>query len=395
MRNGWRKLARLTDRQIKSLGEGKYPDGMGLYLNVRSSGTKAWELRIQQFGRRRTYGLGAYPGVSLKDAREKAVSYRRQINQGVDPTVRAMQPMSMTFEDAARAYIEINEKGWRNVKHIAQWKSTLATYAYPVIGAVRVNDITGAMVLRVLEPIWLIKPETARRVMQRIEKVIDFAFVRIGIDRTNPARWKGRLEYALPPTSKLRPVQHFAAAKIADAPHIYEKLQTRESIGALALQFLMLTAARTSEVAGANWSEFDLSLGVWEIPATRMKAAKEHRVPLSAPAIRLLETLRSIRSTGLVFSATEQGVRPMSDATMRSMLRRVSDTDEKLTVHGLRSTFRDWAGETTSHRREVIEAALAHQLKDKSEAAYARGDLFDKRRALMDDWAKFLERSKN
>lgn len=383
-------MANLTDRQIKALAIGKHADGSGLYLNIRDTGTKAWELRVQVRGVRRAFGLGAYPGVSLKQARERSVEYKKKLAEGIDPTIDENDQRAMSFKEATNAFLALNQSRWRNRKHAAQWRATLTTYAWPVFGSRPVTEINGAMVLKVLEPIWQTKTETARRVMQRIETIIDFAFVKAGIEQVNPARWKGRLEYVLPAASKLRPVKHFAAPRIDQAPPIFQLLGGKMAMGAIALRFLMLTAARSGEVVGAQWSEFDLARGVWEIPAARMKAAKEHRVPLSAPALAILGELWAHRRAELVFSAHSSARKPISDATMRTMLRRVTPPEDKLTVHGLRSTFRDWAGETTSHPREVIEAALAHQLKDKAEAAYARGDLFDKRRVLMDEWARFL-----
>jgi integrase len=379
----------LTDRTARTAGPGRYSDGSvkGLMLMVRPSGARSWMLRYQIGGRRRDMGLGPYPEVSLADARERALEARRVLKRdGKDPLAERSRPKLLTFRAAAEALIEAKRPGWRNAKHAAQWTATLATYAWPKLGALDVRAVDTAAVLEVLRPIWTAKTETASRVRQRIEAVLDYATAIRARTGENPARWKGHLDHLLANPSKVRAVKHHAALDWRLAPAFMAELAKRAGIDARALAFTILTAARSGEVRGMRWSELDLEGAVWIVPPGRIKAAKEHRVPLTPAARALLGDPEE--PDALVFPSPIKAGKPLSDATLAAVLGRMGYGD--ITVHGFRSTFRDWAGETTAHAREVVEAALAHRLKDKAEAAYARGDLFAKRRKLMQDWADYL-----
>lgn len=355
-------------------------------LMVRDSGSRAWVLRYQIGGRRRDLGLGPYPEIGLARAREKALDARRLIVEGRDPIAERGRSKFLSFKNAAEALIESKRPGWRNVKHAAQWRSTLATYAYPKLGGLSVTAVDTGAVLDVLRPIWNEKPETASRVRQRIEAVLDYANATGARTGDNPARWKGHLDHLVAKPSKVRTVEHHAALDWREAPAFMFELAKREGTAARGLAFVILTAARSGEVRGMKWREVDGKGAVWTVPANRIKAGREHRVPLGPEAMALLGEARE--PDDLVFpSPTKAGI-PLSDMTLAAVLRRMGRSD--ITVHGFRSTFRDWAAEATSHPREVIEAALAHKLKDKAEAAYARGDLFTKRRNLMQDWANYL-----
>ncbi|MGE3295685.1 MAG: tyrosine-type recombinase/integrase, partial [Geminicoccaceae bacterium] len=376
---------RLTARFVETAPPGVHDDGRGLRLVVRKSGAKSWILRYQMNYRRRDMGLGRFPETSLALARAKAMELRRDIDAGMDP-LAAKKVKALTFKAAAEALIESKGPGWRNAKHRAQWASTLATYAYPTLGESDVKAIEVGDVLDVLRPIWTEKTETASRVRQRIEAVLDYATARKARSGDNPARWKGNLEHLLAAPTKVKRVEHHAALDWREAPAFMADLAKREGTAAKALAFAILTAARSGEVRGMTWGEIDEAADVWTVPAGRIKAGREHRVPLTAAAKALLGERG--KPQALVFAAPSDAEKPLSDMTLTAVLRRMERAD--LTAHGFRSTFRDWAGETTAHPREVIEAALAHQLKDKAEAAYARGDLFVKRRRLMEDWANFL-----
>lgn len=373
----------LSAQKIKAAKPGRHGDGRGLFLYVKPSGTRSWMLRYQVQGRRRDLGLGAYPDVTLAMARERATEARQLIANGEDPIAKKQQAKPKTFKDAALELIASKRHGWKNAKHAAQWTSTLESYVFPKIGQVQVSKIETADVISTLTPIWSDKPETANRVRQRIEAVIDYASA-LGI-RTgdNPARWRGHLDHLLPKPKKVRAVKHHAALSHADIADFMSELSTRTGIAAQALGFTILTAARSGETRGMTWGEVDIEKAMWTIPAQRMKAAKEHRVPLSNAAIALIGPRRV--GNALVFESEARPGKPISDMSMTAVLRRMKRDD--ITVHGFRSTFRDWAGETTGFPREVIEAALAHGIKNKAEAAYARSDLFDKRRLLMEAWA--------
>jgi integrase len=338
-------------------------------------------------------GLGSFPTITLADAREKARVHRTKIAAGQDPILIRRQTASaavaeraaqQTFASVASQYVAQHEKGWKNKKHGAQWTATLETYAAPIVGRLLIRDVTTAHVIRVLEPIWLTKTETATRVRSRMELVLDFAAARGLREGLNPARWRGNLDAALPKPSKVAKVQHHAALDIREMVDFMARLNTLPGNGARALEFAVFTAARSGEVRGAKWMEIDLLNSLWTIPAARMKSGREHRVPLSRPAIRLLRELPTADKDDLVFPGVDG---QLSDMTLTAVLRRMK---VDATVHGFRSTFRDWISESTAHSTEVAEMALSHAVGDKVEAAYRRGDLFEKRVALMSEWGSFL-----
>ena len=377
-----------TDRQIKTASAGRHTVAgvKGLMLDVTPKGSRSFFLRVQRSGKRHDIGLGPYPEITLASARDKALTRRRAILEGQAPLAHRHAPKALTFKEAAEALIESKESGWRNAKHRQQWKNTLETYAYPTIGQLEVKAVDTQHVLGVLREIWTTKTETASRVRQRIEAVLDYATAIKARSGDNPARWKGHLDHLLPKPGKVAKVEHHAALDWRQGPAFMVALAQREGTAARALAFAILTAARSGEVRGMTWAEVDDKDSVWTVPADRMKAEKEHRVPLVPAALALLGD--SGKPDALVFPSPSDPEKPLSDMTLTAVLRRMGRSD--ITVHGFRSTLRDWGGETTTHPREVVEAALAHQLKDKAEAAYARGDLFTKRRKLMEDWAAFL-----
>lgn len=396
--NMGKKISPLSTKTVEKLMkvEGVYAVGgaSGLYLRVIGK-SATWILRYSHAGRRRDKSMGPCSGLSLEGAREKAQELRRQLRDGTDPieagraakrTAAAATAKRVTFSQCVTAFIAAHGDGWRNPKHKAQWQSTLDTYAGPVIGSLDVSLVDTTLVLKVLEPIWRTKNETASRLRGRIESVLSWATTRGYRQGDNPARWKGHLDTLLVKPSAVQKVEHHAALPFADIGGFMAELAKMEGTGARALQFAVLTACRSGEVRGAVWSEFDLETAVWTIPAERMKAGKEHRIPLTSRAVKLLEALPKLGDH--VFPGQREG-RPLSDMSLTAVLRRMGRGE--LTAHGFRSTFRDWAGEVSNHPRETIEHALAHQLKDKAESAYARGTLFDKRRRLMDDWAKFCD----
>lgn len=372
----------LSAQKVKYAPAGRHLDGRGLYLYVKHSGSRSWVLRYQVSGKRRDLGLGPYPDITLAMAREKALEARQLIAAGGDPIAAKRQAKPKTFKDAAMELIDSKRHGWKNAKHAAQWTSTLETYAFPKLGPMQVVNVTTADIVGALKPIWSEKPETANRVRQRIEAVLDYASA-LGIrEGDNPARWRGHLDHLLPKPKKVRAVKHHPALPHADIADFMADLSNRSGVAANALAFTILTAARSGETRGMLWAEIDLENKIWTVPAQRMKAGREHRVPLTPETIALLGPRRA--DDTLVFESQTKAGRPISDMSMTALLRRMGRDD--ITVHGFRSTFRDWAGETTGFAREVIEAALAHGIKDRAEAAYARSDLFDKRRDLMEAW---------
>ena len=389
-------LAPLAVQKLNSAGMHFVGHIAGLALRVSDTGARSWILRIMVGAKRRDIGLGAFPEVSLAAAKAAASATREQVRGGIDPlavrrmaraALRAEQASFLNFEDAAKQYIAAHESGWKNQKHAAQWRTTLECYAYPVIGRLHVRDVALNHILKILEPIWQDKTETASRLRGRIEKVLDWAKARGLRSGENPAAWKGNLDALLPAPGKIARVEHHKACDWQEAPAFIKQLRQNECMGAKALEFLILTNVRSNNVRGARWSEIDLERAVWTIPADRMKAGKEHRVPLAPTALLLLAKLpRPKEIDSLVFPSSKGG--EFSDMALSMLVRRMG---KDFKVHGFRSTFRDWAGETTAFPREVIEHAMAHKLKDKSEAAYARGDQFTKRVALMKAWAEFLE----
>lgn len=390
---------KLTDRTVRSLKEpGRYGDGLGLWLQIGKEGGKSWLFRFMLNGQARMMGIGPYPDFSLEEARQKAQDCRKLLKDGKDPIDErdsrraldlAAKTKILTFDECATAYIEANRAGWKNDKHASQWENTLKTYATPIIGKLPVAAVDTGSVLKVLEKddLWTSKPETASRLRGRIEAVLGWATVRKYRSGDNPAQWKNHLDKVLPARSAVAKVRNHPALPYADVGAFVAALRGQAGIAALALEFSILTASRTNEVILATWQEFDLKAGVWTIPAERMKAKKEHRVPLSGRAQEIIQEMLPLKTdeTGPVFLSPKG--RALSNMALLSVLKRMGRDD--LTVHGFRSTFRDWAGETTAYPREVIEHALAHQLKDKAEAAYARGTLFDKRRRLMADWSVY------
>ena len=393
MRTG--KLSDLAARRTKL---GMHGDGGNLWLQVTGDAkrpARSWLFRFGRNGRERYMGLGPYPDVGLQEARDKAQDARRLLRDGKDPievkrsgeaAAALTAAQRMTFRQCAEAYIEAHRMGWKNQKHAAQWPSTLEAYAYPVFGDLPVQAINVTLVMKSIEPIWKTKTETAFRLRGRIEAVLDWATVRQFRQGENPARWRGHLDHLLPERSKIQKVRHHPALAYAEVGGFMVELRKQEGAAARALQLAILTAGRTGEVIGARWQEIDLGEKVWTIPAVRMKVGREHRVPLSVPALAILDELGKTGKEGLVFPGRRVG-NPLSTMAMLTVLRRMGRED--LTTHGFRSTFRDWAAESTNFAREVAEMALAHSVSDKVEAAYRRGDLFEKRRKLMEAWASF------
>lgn len=393
-------MGKLTDRKCKTAAPGKHTDGDGLRLYVYATGARNWVFRYMRQGRSREMGLGAYPEIPLVEARDTATHYRKVLRSGVDPiehrdAERRRETLNdsraLTFTEAAARYIRSHRHGWRNRKHARQWVSTLKTYARPVIGDVPVEDIGIDDVLKILSPIWASKTETAKRVQGRVENILDWATAREYRTGDNPARWRGHLDKILPRPTKVKRVTHHPAMPYPELPAFMTELREHSGTAARALEFAILTAARTGEVIGAKWREIDLSAEVWNVPAERMKAKRPHRAPLTAEGLAILANLPRVNE--YVFAGLRYG-RPISNMSMLQTMRRmgygVNGYRGNYVPHGFRSSFRDWCGEQTSFPREVAEAALAHVNADKVEAAYARGDLFEKRRRLMDAWAQYL-----
>jgi integrase len=370
-------------------------DGKGLWLRVARGGSKSWIFRYMIAGRSREMGLGSVDDVDLEEARELARDARRLVREGADPienrrarhaALRLESAKSMTFEECAKAYIAAHQAAWTNEKHAKQWPQTLRAYVYPVFGALPVQAVDVALVTKAVEPIWTQKPETAGRVRGRIETVLDWATARGYRQGENPARWKGHLENLLPRTSKMRQVEHFAALAYAELGAFMADLRQREGAAARALEFTILTAARTGEVIGATWGEVDFEARLWTIPAERMKAGRVHRVPLSAPALMILQARSEGGKGDFVFASSRGGRRLSSMALLRVLTAMGRDN---LTVHGFRSSFSDWCSERTNFPAAVREMALAHTIENKVEEAYRRGDLLEKRRQLMQAWARY------
>jgi integrase len=391
-----RQVDKLSAILVKSLSSpGYFADGNGLYLQVSTSGSKSWIFRFSNAGKRREMGLGPLHTISLAMAREKALDCRRTLAAGKDPIVardstKTSEALALarvkTFDHCAAAYIKAHRGSWKSVKHAAQWEATLATYVSPVFGSVPVGDVDMEHVMRVLRPIWDAKTETAVRLRGRIESILDWATVSRYRQGENPARWRGHLQNLLANPTKIAPVQNRPALPWLELPDFMAQLVEREGVAAQAVRFTILTACRSGEVRGAVWSEIDLAAKLWTVPAARMKAGKEHRVPLSTTAIKLLHGLA--RSSEVIFPGHRRDT-PLSDMSLTAVLRRMDRGD--ITVHGFRSTFRDWCAEAPGNAfsREVCEHALAHSLPDRVEAAYRRGDLLDKRILLMQSWADY------
>jgi integrase len=414
------RLGRLTALEVsKTRTPGRYPDGGGLYLQVTSAAglddrgrarvTKSWVYRFMLRGKANWMGLGGAGSddVSLAEAREKAAECRRQRSAGINP-IEAREAekrraaleaaTAMTFDQCRAAFIDANKAAWRNAKHCAQWTNTLATYVTPVFGGLPVQAVDTGLVLKVLEPIWSKKPETAGRVRGRIETVLDWAAARGYRQGQNPARWRGHLDQLLPKRSKVRKVKHHPALPFDELPDFIRALQQHdEGLAAQALAFLILTATRTGEVIGARPDEIKAAERVWVIPPERMKGGREHRVPLSDRALAIVEKVKKEHPGDYLFPGARRG-KSLSNMSMLELVRGMTRADGKpwtdhrgrmAVPHGFRSTFRDWAAERTNFPAEVAKMALAHAIEDRTEAAYRRGDLFDKRRRLMAAWAMF------
>lgn len=396
----------LTQLQVKNAKSGRHADGGGLHLLVKETGARSWVFRFMLNGRSRDLGLSRCPEalvllnksggeeLSLSQARDVAAIYRLKVKAGIDPleereheaaekaaASQAAKAKAVSFRTVAETYMAANEASWRNDKHRQQWRNTLSTYVYPVIGDLSVGDVSTSHVLEIIEPLWKLKPETASRVRGRIETILDAAKARGYREGENPARWRGHVEQILPARSRLTRGHH-KAMPYSDLPAFLTELHAKQAGAALALEFTLLTAARTGEVIGATWDEVDLNKAIWVIPAARMKAGREHRIPLADRAVEILKTMMSLGQDHVFVGNKGK----MSSMAMAMLLRRMG---QDVTVHGFRSTFRDWAAECTGYPHEVCEMALAHTIENRAEAAYRRGDLFEKRRRLMDDWALF------
>jgi integrase len=397
------RITALFARHVKQ--PGRYGDGRNLYLQVRTSArdtlgeavTKSWVFRYGRFGKDIWMGLGPYPDVSLAEARELATRERKKLIQGIDPLTdkRARQRAArsayddmLSFAECADRYVDSQAAGWSNPKHIEQWRNTLKKLAGPIIGHLSVDEIDTALVMRCIEPLWTTRTETASRLRGRIEAVLDWAAVRGYRKGDNPARWRGHLDKLLPRPSQVVRVKHHPALPYTEAGAFMQELRTDTGVASRALEVTILTAARTNEIIGAKWSEFDLDLKTWVVPAERMKSKREHRVPLSDAAVAALKGVKG-RSKRYVFPGHKRGSH-LSNTAMLQVLKRLGRTG--ITVHGFRSTFRDWCAESTNYPADVAEMALAHTLRDKTEAAYRRGDLFEKRARLMADWARYCSK---
>ena len=392
------KIAKqLSDRAVAALKtEGRHAVGGVAGLHLRVSGERrGWVLRVKVGDSRKDIGLGAYPSVTLAQARERAWKIHEGIREGHDPVAPRKQQLQAqialaaterTFRWCTEEFLKAKSTEWKNAKHRQQWENTLETYAMPHLAKLPVSLIDLPHVLACLEPIWSSKNETASRLRGRVESILDWAAVRKYRSGDNPARWKGHLDKVLAAPSKIQKVEHHRALPVDEMPQFVGQLQTRTGIAARALEFVILTAARSGEVRGASWSEIDLKTAIWTVPAERMKAGVEHRVPLSSAALRLLKSLPQIAGTQLLFPGTKG--QPLSDMSMTAVMRRMN---ADAVPHGFRSTFRDWVGEKTHFPREIAEQALAHVLESKVEAAYRRGDALEKRRQMMQEWARFIQ----
>jgi integrase len=386
---------RLSDVAVRAKKRPGYTaDGGNLYLRVAVGGSKGWVFRFTMAGRTRDAGLGPYPTVSLVKAREEADRCRKLVASGIDPiqarheqreTARINSAKAMTFEQCAKAFISNHELGWKTAKTSARWRSSLKTYVFPIMGTLPVQAIDTALVLKVLEPLWGERPVAASRLRASIESILNFAKARGYRIGENPAAWRGHLDHLLPARSKVRRVQHHPALPYAELPAFMDQVRSHHGIAPRVLEFTVLTAARIGEALGARWDEIDLAQRMWVIPPDRMKSGREHRVPMSPRVISIVEEMAEIRLNEFVFPGSKQG-RHLTEMGVRTLVRELR---AGITRHGFRSTFRDWAAETTSFQNHVVEMALAHAVGDAVEAAYRRGDLLEKRRKLMEAWDSF------
>jgi integrase len=383
-------MPKLTVRKVETAPPGKYVDGGGLQFVVSPAKTRKWVFRYSWRGRAREMGLGPYPEIGLAEAREKTLAARRRVRDGIDPIAERKTDRGVpTFGTLADEVFGDLSQGFRNEKHREQWRTSIARYCAPIRDT-PVDQINTETVLSVLRPHWTRAPETASRLRGRIEKVLNAAKAKGYRSGENPAAWRGHLDHLLPSPKKIGDHGHYMAMAYADVPGFLVNLQERHGVAALALEFAILTAGRSGEVRGARWSEIDLDARVWTIPAARMKAGREHRVPLSAPAMAILTKLNDIRVSDPVFPGLRPN-QPLSPSAMELTMRRMKI--KGATVHGFRSSFRDWAGNETHFQREVAEAALAHVIGNAAEQAYRRSDALEKRRALMEGWAAYCEPS--
>ena len=380
---------------VKTLPAGFHSDGGNLYLRVKDTGARSWVFRYKQAAKVTEIGLGSTTSRSLKQVREVASKMRTAIQEGKNPALFAKEKSNsknVTFKDYALGYIETKRSGWRNAKHAQQWENTLEQYAYPSIGSKLPADITFADIKAILMAIWSNKTETASRLRSRLELVLDYAAVHEGVDRRNPARWKGNLDKVLPQPKKVSKVIHHPAAPYNEVPNIMSSLRDKDSVSAYNLRFTILTASRSGESRGALWSEIDIKNKVWTIPAERMKAEREHKVPLCDEALEILNVMKiwNIRDSDIVFiGSNEKGI---SDVAVNKTLHSIYPN---VTVHGFRSSFRIWGAETTSAPSAVLELALAHVNQNHVEAAYQRSDLFERRRDLMTAWGNYCKTKGN
>ena len=380
-----RATNKLTDTECRAASKaGMLGDGGGLYLNVKPSGAKSWAFIWKADGKRREMGLGPYPAVTLAKARKLAGAHREAVAEGRNPIAERQKDAEPTFAGCADMFLSSMEGQWRNEKHRAQWRMTLTEYARP-LAAIKVSEVRTEDVLRVLNPLWQSKPETASRLRGRIERVLDFAKARGWRTGENPALWRGHLKNVLPARQRLTRGHH-AAMPYSDVPAFVQSLPSKDAMSARALEFLILTACRSGEVLDATWSEFELGAALWTIPAKRMKAGKEHRVPLSARALAIVEALHETRTSEYVFPGQAKG-KSLSNMAFAMLMKRMEA--DAYTAHGFRSAFRDWAGDCTSFPRDVAEQALAHRVGDATERAYRRADALQKRRKLMTAWADY------
>ncbi|CDG55188.1 MULTISPECIES: tyrosine-type recombinase/integrase [Halomonadaceae] len=386
-----------VQKLVKESNHGMTNDGDGLYLKIGKGGGASWIYRFRWNGRLRDMGLGSYADKTLSNARESAAENRKLVKQGIDPLAVREQKnekksVTVTVTHCAARYIQSHRRSWRNAKHARQWVSTLKTYVRPVIGNLPVEEVTTQDILKILTPIWTVKNETAKRVQGRIENILDFAAAHEYRDQVNPARWRGHLDKLLAKPSRVQKVNHHPAMPYDQVATFIGSVQLYKSMSSKALLFLILTATRTSEVLNAEWKEIDIGKATWQIPAERMKANREHRVPLSKQAIDLLLSLSRVKGNSFIFPGMKAG-RPLSNMSLLQFMRGLgygpSGEKGNYVPHGFRSSFRDWTGEVTSYPRDVAEMALAHAIENKVEAAYRRGDLFEKRRAMMQHWADY------
>jgi len=392
-----KRVLPLTARQVETARKpGFYADGNGLYLRVAPGGSRSWVYRFMLNGRRRDMGLGPYPLVTLASARERVAAARLVKLDGTDPLeerragalkARVERAKVVTFAEAAQQYVSAHRAGWRGARAVQDWTGTIEAYVLPIFGDLPVAEIDTGLVMQAIQPIWNTKTATATRVRARVEAVLDWCRVRGYRQGENPARWKGHIEALLPRKSKVAPVEHHPAMPYGEVAAFLAELRYVESSAARALEFAILTAARSGEVIGARWDEIDIPNRLWIVPAARMKSGREHRVPLSPPAMAVLEKIAETRYSDWVFSGRQVG-QPIGKMAMLLTLQRVSGRDD-ISVHGFRSSFRDWCAELTQYPSELAEMALAHSINSAVEAAYRRGDMFDRRRKLAEAWGRF------